>query len=804
MENMLWYRQPAANFNEALPIGNGRLGAMVYGGVRCEKLSLNDDTLWSGGPQDFRLADGPGQLEKIAQAVARGDYHAADELSKKLQGPYTGSFLPMADLLIEFPDQTGEPVDYRRSLDLESALAHTEYTLDGVRFRREYFAENPSQIMLLRFDADQPGRLNCRIQLDSRLHFQLEPDGSSALWLRGEAPWLVDPNYYGRDRLEYDPDRSLRFAVRLELTLDGGSATADAGALIVSGADRLELRLSSATGFRSAFDTPVRDYQAISDRARSRLDLARDKSYRRLRSLHLADYQRLYDRCSLNLAGPDQAQRLPTDERLRRFDGSDVSLAALLFNYGRYLLISCSRRGTQPANLQGLWNELLRAPWSSNYTININTQMNYWPAEAANLGPCLEPLFDLIENLSVSGRRSAANYGCGGWVAHHNTDIWALSTMVGMGGMPESEIWWPEGGHIPQCVTWPMGGAWLCRHLYEHYLYTQDRKFLAERAYPLLRGAAEFMLDFLRPVTIRGEARLGTVPSTSPENLFLAPDGQPAAVSCTSTMDLFIVRELLGNTLAAAEVLKVDPKLATRLRETLGQLPQPHLDERNGRLCEWSENFSDAEPHHRHVSHLYGLHPAALITEETPELFAAARKTLEIRGDDGTGWSLAWKVNFWARLLDGDHAWKLLQMMFRLVDSSGEIRYDGGGGVYPNLFDAHPPFQIDGNLGVVAGMIEMLVQSHAGYFHLLPALPADWTGGELNGVRLRGNAELDLAWKKGALSAQFRPGQSGSVRFRCARPLRVFCNRQELPVAQDGEFYTFEVSAGNRYQLKAN
>ncbi len=804
MENTLWYRRAARNFNEALPIANGHLGAMVYGGVETEHLSLNDDTLWSGSAQNFQPAGAPGKIKAIQAAVESGDYHAADELAKKLQGPYTGSFLPMADLWIDFSGFS-DVREYRRCLDLDSALAHTEFIAGGNKFRREYFAENPTRVLLMRVESAVPGAISCRIRLTSQLRFEVEADSPNSLWLRGEAPYLVDPSYYGRNRVEYDNERGMRFALRLELLLTGGASRVDGKDLVIKNADSVEIRLASATGFRSAFDAPSRDMKAISERALSRLVLVREQSFRRLRSLHLADYRLLYGACSFQLSSSAELALRPTDERLRQFDGTDVSLAALLFNYGRYLLIASSRRGSQPANLQGIWNEELRAPWSSNYTININTQMNYWPAEMVGLGGCAEPLFRLIENLSVSGRRSAANYGCGGWVAHHNTDIWALSTMVGMGGTePLKDIWWEGDGHIPQCVTWPMGGAWLCRHLYEHYLYTGDLKFLREQAYPLLRGAAEFMLDFLRPLKLPEGEFLATIPSTSPENLFLSPaDGKPAAVSAGSAMDRFILHELFEHTASAAERLKIDAPLVKRLRAARERLQPFRIDPQTGRLCEWSENFDDAEVGHRHVSHLYGLHPSAQITDmETPELFHAARRTLEVRGDDGTGWSLAWKINFWARLLDGNHAWTMLKMMFRLVKAEGPIRYDGGGGVYANMFDAHPPFQIDGNFGVVAGMVEMLVQCHAGYIFLLPALPADWPEGELTNVRLRGGAALDIAWKKGVFKkAQFRPSFAGSVRFRSATPLRVLSGRKEIPCVIEGDFCVFDAEAGVKYQI---
>jgi alpha-L-fucosidase 2 len=481
--------------------------------------------------------------------------------------------------------------------------------------------------------------------------------------------------------------------------------------------------------------------------------------------------------------------RRPTDQRIRGFQQSDdPQLVALLFQYGRYLLIACSRAGTQPANLQGIWNDQVRPAWSSNWTLNINTQMNYWPAEVTNLAECLQPLFDLIADLSVAGRATAeTNYGCRGWTAHHNTDLWRQTAPPG-----------DYGRGNPVWAAWPMSGAWLCQHLWEHYSFGRDETFLRERAYPIMCGAAEFCLDWL---IADDQGRLVTAPSTSPENNFTTSDGRTAAVSMASTMDMAIIRDLFTNCIAAASILDADAAFRAQLESAVRRL-YPAQVGRHGQLQEWFRDWDDPEDHHRHVSHLFGLHPGRQITpSDTPELFAAARRSLELRGDGGTGWSMAWKINFWARLLDGDHAARLIERMLNLVQSS-EVAM-AGGGVYANLFDAHPPFQIDGNFGATAGIAEMLLQSHANELHLLPALPAAWREGHVTGLRARGGFEVDIAWRAGRLSgASIRATRGGRCCLRTREPVQIE-EGGTIVTAEEVEpgLRYFEAAAGRSYQV---
>lgn len=737
----LWYRQPAELWTDSLPLGNGRIGAMVFGGIKKERIGLNEDTLWSGSPCDKNNAHAAEYLEQARELCREKKFRQAQELiEKKMQGDYTESYLPLGDLTIEFPEiDEGEVTEYYRDLDLNQAVCHTAYRSAGVQYSREVFVSQPAQMLVMSICADKAGAVSLEVNWSCPLKHRLAALRDE-LVVEGECPSHVEPSYIPSENpivyKQEDGKRGIGFGCVVKVVAMGGVTENRGNKLCVTGADRVEIRFAVRTSFHGYNKLPYLEGQEYRRRVREDLYAQEKKSYIRLKQEHVEDYKKYFDRVELSLV--DQEDLLPTDIRLRDFDSQkgDKHLYELLFQYGRYLMIAGSREGTQPTNLQGIWNQEMRAPWSSNYTLNINTEMNYWPAEICNLSELHQPLFDMTEELRDTGARTARlHYGAKGVAVHHNSDLWRTSNPVGRT---------VEGS--AGYAYWSLAFGWLCAHLYEHYEYTGDLEFLEKKTYPAIKDAALFYLDML---TEDRNHHLILSPATSPENAFLY-EGEVCKVAETTTMSTAIIKEVFAHVIACCRILSVDEEFAELVREKLERL-RPYEIGKKGGMMEWDEDFEDVEVTHRHISHLYPLHPGNEITpEKTPCLAEACKCSLLMRGDDGTGWSLGWKMNAWARLRDGNHAEKLLKQQLRFVDTS-TTNYSSGGGSYRNLFDAHPPFQIDGNFAASAGIAQLFLQSYPDRILLLPALPDTWGTCYVKGLCAMGNVVLDIYVEDGLL-----------------------------------------------------
>lgn len=769
-ENRMWYNKPAAWWLEALPIGNSRMGAMVYGGTDKEEIQLNEETFWSGGPHNNNSTTSLQHLQEVRDLIFEGKEKEAEGVINRefIKGPHGMRFLPAGSLIINLNHQN--VTDYCRELNLDNATAVTAYTCEGVKFSRTVIASMEDNVVAVNIKADKKGKLNFSLNFKSQLPCTVSTVNNQLV------AWV--------DGVEQEGIPAALKAQTITKVITDGKLSAQAESLTVDNATEATLLISTATNFVNYHDVSG-NQQAKNDEY---IKNAEKFSFEQLLKRHVAKFRQQYNRVHIRLSAFPESnadklsenEKLPTNERLSKFYGSDdMGMVALLFNFGRYLLISSSQPGGQPANLQGVWNDKRNAPWDSKYTININAEMNYWPAEVCNISETAQPLFQMIKELSETGAETAkVMYDCKGWVAHHNTDLWRIA------GPIDGAPW----------GMFPNGGAWLCTHIWEHYQFTLDKDFLREY-YPVLKGASDFYLDYM----VEKDGELLVVPSVSPEH---GGRGKSTPVCAACTMDNQIARDILSQTLESAKILNLDPDYQQKLKTAIAKLPPMKVGQ-YGQLQEWREDLDDPRDQHRHISHLYGLHPSNQISPyTTPDLWKAARVTLEQRGDQATGWSLGWKTNFWARMLDGNHAFKIISNMLRILPNEGMERQYPDGRTFPNLFDAHPPFQIDGNFGVTAGIAEMLLQSQDGFVHLLPALPDKWNSGQVQGLKARGGFEVSVSWNNNHLtSASVIPAIDGVLKLRCADQIKA--KNCKLIASHDGVYdYEINVKKGKVVSLQ--
>lgn len=777
-DQRLWYDKPAKIWLEALPLGNSKMGAMVFGGTDVEEIQLNEETFWSGGPHNNNSTTSIYYLNEVRDLIFSGREKDAEDIINRefMRGPHGQKYLTLGSLKLDFGHKNISK--YNRELNLQNAVNTTTYTCDGVTYTRTAFASLAYGVIVVNIKASKKGALSFSLSQQCQLPTSVKATSKNDA--RPYASGILEATINGVDHEGIKA--ALTAKCTTEVFTDGKVSTGNES-ISISGASSATLYIAAATNYVSyndvSGDAEAKVKAAISTATKMKADL--------LMKRHVAAYQAQYNRVKLDLSAASNAlsanTQLPTDQRLDKFHGSeDYGMVALLFNFGRYLLISASQEGGQPANLQGIWNSSLNAPWDSKYTININAEMNYWPAEVCNLSETTKPLFSMLRDLSVTGAETARTmYGCRGWLAHHNTDLWRIA------GPVDAAAW----------GMFPNGGAWLATHIWEHYLYTLDKDFLKAN-YDILKGAAQFYLDYM----VEKDGELIVVPSTSPEH---GGKGKESTITAGCTMDNQIVRDALTQALLAAKALDEDADFQQKLTVALAKMPPMRVGQ-YGQLQEWREDVDDPNDQHRHISHLYGLYPSRQINPfKTPDLWKAAGVTLNQRGDEATGWSLGWKTCFWARMLDGNHAFRIIQNMLRLLpsDDRESMRTHPAGRTYPNMFDAHPPFQIDGNYGVTAGIAEMLLQSEdIDVVHLLPALPDVWKNGSITGLKARGGHTVNIAWKGGALaSATIVPHHDGIITVRSPRPLLsgvLVKHYQELGVYE----YQFDVKGDEPLVIK--